>query len=368
MRVLGSWMQRLASPALTVLLCLVPVAVVAAKNPSHVERVAVFGPSSTVDEARIGRRFEDGIQPGSLSVTWRWPSEIRWHGQPGIVTSVAPPALSDLVNGRLLFSVNTAPVFAQVGSIPLFRDLEVGARGFDVLWLDEFLRQNGAASETTLDTSGAFTRRTGVALQSLRLMAGEVNPDRVMHVSQFVYIPEAMHGTRTNVIVGDQLVDGSRVVLGKPSLESVSIELTGPEDRQALLRDEAIVIHILGSNHPVNSLKPSSDEVASLLDVLPAPRERSVEADTQQSVVDVTVSLRDPIEVGTVPSSAIVRAEGDTAACIIVVEAGGERVIPIPPSSIDGAGEPGIAFVDVSLAGQTAIANPSAVRAETECG
>jgi HlyD family secretion protein len=97
-------------------------------------------------------------------------------GAQPIVTARPPRAGSDITDDSVLAEVAGRPVFAMLGTTPMYRDLTVGDQGRDVLQLQQGL---ATAGFTSADTPGVFGAATEAAVRAFYRATGYAAPHTV---------------------------------------------------------------------------------------------------------------------------------------------------------------------------------------------
>ena len=107
----------------------------------------------------------------------------------GVVTSVAAEG-SDIKRGQVLYRVDSEPVVAFYGELPIWRSLNRrSSDGPDVLQLETNLAALGYTANGNMTVDGHFTYYTGVALKAWETAMGFSHPDTTFDASEAVYLP-----------------------------------------------------------------------------------------------------------------------------------------------------------------------------------
>jgi len=122
----------------------------------------------------------------------------------GTLTWIAPVG-STVARGKALFKVDERPVVVLYGSLPLYRRLQVGAKGADVQELEQNLADSGYAGFTVDDT---YTEATAAAVRTWQAKLG-VPRSGTVAPGQAVVTPGAVRIAEHTARVGD-MVGGSR--------------------------------------------------------------------------------------------------------------------------------------------------------------
>lgn len=111
------------------------------------------------------------------------------QGAPSVVTRQPQPIGAQLVSGDVLTTIDERPLFIFTGSLPAYRDLAVGARGEDVVQVQQTLVNLGYP---IWDELGYYGRDTAYAVYRFYLNSGYYPPDDVDQSHD----PEAPYSTR----------------------------------------------------------------------------------------------------------------------------------------------------------------------------
>lgn len=109
-----------------------------------------------VSSGTVGR-----VQTFTAKAVWEAEPAGR-NGATGTITTVDVALGMQVKAGDQLYSVNLRPVIAAQGTVPAFRSLSQGARGTDVMQLQQFLAEVGFYKGPL---SGRFTEATRLAVR-----------------------------------------------------------------------------------------------------------------------------------------------------------------------------------------------------------
>ncbi len=202
----------------------------------------------------------------------------------GLVTSdVCEPGLA-ITSGTSMVSVDGVAVVMLATSIPLWRDLEPGAHGDDVMSLQTELQRLGY----DIEADGYYYWATRQAVGAMLNAAGsDLSSDGVLHLADIMWLPEPSSTVNTcEARVGSELAAGSGVATLPATLESISIanvptdlqpgarhldfgEFTVPTDANSRVTDAAALETVTGSSlYPSLLSEAAADgtSVAWLLD------------------------------------------------------------------------------------------------------
>lgn len=143
----------------------------------------------------------------------------------GVVTFVASPPGATLTPGSVLMRVNGRPVFVLPGSFPLYRDLQPGASGDDVVAVQTGLRAAGYA--TGADRAGTYGAGTQAALRRMYKAGGYSVPE--------VSPPTAASATPAAGAASNPASEQSATATPSPPASSA---VSGPQ----VLRSEVLMI------------------------------------------------------------------------------------------------------------------------------
>lgn len=338
----------------SVVLWMVPIGIVRNLNPGSIESRPLDSQVGTSGTLTIGRRLFDAFASATIEMQWTPPVEVVWRGPASVITKLWPADPVGINDLDPILSVNDEVVVAQISGTPLFRDIRRGDRGGDVAWLDEQLVRIGLAETSTLQ-DGRMTSRTSSLVTQLETAWGVKDPDGVFESYRALYLPAAS-GAVTGRI-GDSLNEGEVVAVVPPALTEAKLVLSDLDNSW---------IDNFGSRALLLDLGTDEVRVASWLlgdsDLLSIAQ--SVDLGVTM-IENVKVRLTDPIEVGSVPSMAVLQDPDDGALCVFKQLADGA----IAPIQIDQpliGREPGLILVQASLIGESILESPFLV--QTGCG
>lgn len=307
----------------------------------------------------------------------------------GTITSIEANVGDSIALGQRLLSVDDRPVLALVGETPLYRDLQVGDDGHDVLVLGRLLSAAGYLDVRGVTSSFGADLDTAVR----RFNAESGQPENgTFAAARAMYVPDDFGRVREVLVRLGQVVGGSWSALaGTESVESVSIE--APADGPpvtALGRGRSVIL--LGSSRvAVSSLTPGKTERPALVSALRNAVTRGQITVTSDDGDTMTrryagghLERGDRVSLGVVPSSALVtapsgrhcvfargaaapapasRSASAIASPTASSAAGGIDVITVARVEVDSAGI-GQTLVDRSLIGKRVLRDPTVLSAE----
>ena len=183
------------------------------------------------------------VATGTVGRVQSFTARAAWEGEPvgrnsatGTITTVDVPAGEQVSAGDQLYSVNLRPVVAALGRVPAFRSLSRGARGTDVLQLQQFLAElglyggplSGRFNEATYAAVGAWQKRVGVTV------------DGTVRRGDIVFLP----ALPVRVAPTEQLKVGEPVAGGEVVIEVLS---DTPVFTVTLALDQAPLVPLSGS-------------------------------------------------------------------------------------------------------------------------
>ena len=166
----------------------VPAAVAGASTP----------PITVVQRGSIERVLD-------LAVSGEWPLlPVVRSGRDGVVTSTESEGQM-VDTGDVLLSINLEPVVVASGTVPMFRDLVLGAEGEDVRQIQTFLQASGFGP---LKEDGVYSAQV---VESVKAWQGQLRVAASGVVSQgaVVFMDTLPARVRLLVVVGDRVSSGS---------------------------------------------------------------------------------------------------------------------------------------------------------------
>jgi peptidoglycan hydrolase-like protein with peptidoglycan-binding domain len=183
------------------------------------------------------------VSTGTVGRVQSFTAKAAWEGEPagrngatGTITTVDVAAGEQISAGDRLYSVNLRPVVAAQGTVPAFRSLSIGARGTDVLQLQQFLAEE-RLYEGPL--SGQFNEATRAAVNALQKTIG-VTIDGTVRRGDIVFLP----ALPVRVAPTEQLKVGEPVGGGEVVIEVLS---DAPVFTVTLGLDQAPLVPLSGS-------------------------------------------------------------------------------------------------------------------------
>lgn len=183
------------------------------------------------------------VSIGTVGRVQSFTAKAEWDGEPagrngasGTITTVDVAAGEQISAGDQLYSVNLRPVVAAQGAVPAFRSLSKGARGADVLQLQQFLAEAGLYAGPL---SGRFSEATDAAVRAWQKKTG-VTVDGTVRRDDIVFLP----ALPVRVAPTEQLKVGAPVAGGEVVIEVLS---DAPLFTVTLGKDQAPLVPLSGS-------------------------------------------------------------------------------------------------------------------------
>ncbi|MEO8207516.1 MAG: peptidoglycan-binding domain-containing protein [Chloroflexota bacterium] len=174
------------------------------------------------------------VQSFTAKAAWEREPAGR-NGASGTITTVDVSAGEQIGPGDQVYSVDLRPVVAAQGSVPAFRTLSEGARGADVLQLQQFLTQVGFGGPLT----GWFDEATSAVVKAWQSKSG-VTVDGTVRRGDIVFLP----ALPVRVAPTEHLSVGESVGGGEVVLEALS---DAPLFTVTLGFDQAPLVPLSGS-------------------------------------------------------------------------------------------------------------------------
>jgi hypothetical protein len=332
----------------------VPIAIGVLVRPTLSEETTLRQRDDAIRTAVVGERSDDGRQAGILHLDWFVPSAVTLSGGGGgVVTDLQIYSGIDLEDGSPVLGINGITRLAQVTGQPMYRPIERGMSGPDVLWLDALLVKLQISASSTLDFAGRATSATTVGVRELQRRTG-ADDDGVFQPELVIWVQKAVETASTSVRVGDVLVgvgsvvhSGSEIFVSPAVMRGATLELNAPPSRQSLVRRVPLVVRLR-----TEAARVSSSELSLSTDL----EALAVMLESTEAAADVSVERASPFRSGAVASSAIILTE-EGQGCVVVKADGGYE--PRRFDFLEGESlEPGITYVPADLLGVVVVVNP----------
>lgn len=217
-------------------------------------------------------------------------------------------------SGTRILSVDGRPVIALHTDTPLYREIDAGDTGLDVLALQQELARLGYNAEG----NGTYGWRTTDGVRQLLSQAGETNPDGRIGPADVAWLPQTnVTPTQCTADLNASLTDGSEIM--KTGGQLTAVTFPAPSD----LREGKRTFTLFGVK---TSLDKTDGRISDQHDQIQASDGyKTTLADQGGKKPTATLALEQPINAIKVPPSAITGQNG-TRAC---VSPDGKRAIPV---------------------------------------
>lgn len=259
----------------------------------------------------------------------------------GTVTALSLVVGAPIGQGDVAFEVDGLPVVAYVADAPLYRDITDGLRGDDVATAQQLLVDLGYLDAAD-GIAGAATR---AAIRAFNADHGRGTDVTALSVGSLVWVPSGSAAPNAVIVrVGDVLAPQAPLYSTTAGRASVSAGTTVSDV------DRTLTIGVVTVALPAGEVAVTEpDDVAALQNAL-----------GDQESAPATVADLVPVQVGTVPATAVViDAQGN--GCYFTAVDGD----PVPIDAKEG----GFGLVDVSpeLVGSPVLVNPRTTRDDLSC-
>lgn len=309
----------------------------------------LVAPTRRIDDGRLNvvAELEIGDAPTLASPGWA-----------GLVTSVEVSTGDVLTTGVAVLSVDRVVRLAVASDMPFHRDLSRGAKGEDVVALERVLAGLGLF---TGEPDELFSSSTATAVKGLESAAGVERPTGVFSPSLVIWIPNEP------LVVSGVLVNagspapglGTAIVSTEP--EVLSVRFVRGEG-SPLMFDGQRMVKVEGREVGVVTGATVPPEVARAIWEFG----RSVALSSPNAGVTsipVTLTYPEPLEVWSVPSSAVMVDTSGAITCVWVEEGGAFE--PIPVTTVGGT--LGVTDLGQSFADHVVLVNPLEVISDPSC-
>jgi len=274
-------------------------------------------PSLAVSTApsRVPVSYQPFADTRSVAVDFALSSPVTLtSGATGRVTSSSCVADGTVASGSSILAVNGEPLVALSTSIPLWRDLADGDSGKDVTALQTELSRLGYGT----GVDGKVGPSTLAAVAKLLAPGTEAaTPTAAVPASRFIWLPSETAAVGTcDVAVGDTVTPGSAVATTAQQLVSASVHEL-PSDllegaRTVTLDDKTVAVAPDGRVSDAESLTALAETPSyrNYLSRLSQQAAQSSEAGSPEAVNGM-LSLAEPVEVASVPPSAVYAVKGN---------------------------------------------------------
>lgn len=234
-----------------------------ATSPAAVARQQAAAPRTVLTAAVVQRRLSETLSvPGRVAPAQVYQVDFGQVNVPGAQPIVTQPPLrqgSVVANGSLVAQVAGRPVFAMLGSTPMYRDITLADQGADVAQLQDDLAalgfpnsdQPGVLGPSTMLAVRAFYRSAGYYLPTLPGGTPK-HPDLVVPQAEVVFVPRLPAALLKSSLVLGRAVTNPALVLAEGQLRAV-VSLTTAQGALIQAGDPA-TLYIPGANGGTTAL------------------------------------------------------------------------------------------------------------------
>jgi hypothetical protein len=228
----------------------------------------------------------------------------------GQVTGFACTVGAEIASGQSVVSIDGRPVLSLATAMPLWRDLERDARGWDVAGLAQELKRLGdLAPESPEVVDDALLTAYGAAARRIGLPDADLGGG-LIRARQVAWLPApSLPAGSCDAMVGSRVAAGHALIGFAPQLVGAQVgsvaSSLAPGDRTLLVGGEVFAVS------PDQEI--ADPEMLARLGALPATR--AALSETGNGILSGQLALAEPINAGVVPPAAVV-ASGGTA-CVV---------------------------------------------------
>lgn len=290
---------------------------------------------ATVEERDVTARIQI---KGSLGYAGSFQVINR---QTGTLTDV--PAAGDVLeSGEVAYRVDGEPVVLLDGTVPAWRDLDVGTEGADVAQLNAALVALGYTDNLKLDPkSDSFDWRTREAVRRLQEDLG-VSETGAVSLGDVVFLPTPIRVTTVKATLGASVHPGTPIIMGSSTRPVVTAKLASGRARKVDGGD-AVTITLpdqsttTGTVRRVGSVATAQKDGSATVPVLIALDKAKAAAGLDQVPVLVGITTKVSKDALVVPVTALVALAGGGYA--VEVAAGADtRLVPVKLGVFDSGG------------------------------
>ncbi|MDN4616169.1 peptidoglycan-binding domain-containing protein [Leifsonia sp. F6_8S_P_1B] len=323
--------------------------------------------SPSIDRmSTVGERERAYRQAVDVALTY--PPEIELiGGVAGTVTSVDVAVGGAPSNGQKILSVDQRPVYIITGNSPLYRPLGRGDTGADVRTLTAFLVARALLTADEIDD--VFGPRVEWAVRSFQREEG-LEVTGVFDPAVVVFAPPGLESfTAVVPLLGSLISSGSPIVRGRGAITDLVLTVSGAPDQRPRPPAGALVLEMGGTDVPVSSVTPSTEEAAALAGSLTdavargdAKRLQGDDGTTRYSGVFLKTAAAE--RVGVVPGSAVLAGSAGRR-CIVIGPDPAHASSEILAFAEPMPGEVGVVAIPHEFAGRRFLIDPTSAAAET---
>lgn len=252
----------------------------------------------------------DGLRRATATPQVAEPTTLTLGAAGRVRSSLCVPGAT-IASGTSLLLLDDRPVLALTTAAPLWRDLDVGARGQDVADLQAELARLGHA--VTVD--GVYGPGTRAAVRALLAGIGVARPSGALVASDVVWLPvPEVTVTGCPAAVGEAFEGGEVATVGG-GLTAVEIGGRDPV--------EGLVARFEGVSAPVKADRTVTDP--AFLAAVEASPALDFAQEEGTGTLEIELALAEPVQVAVVPPSAVFGLTGP-AGCVAT---GDGAVLPV---------------------------------------
>ena len=222
---------------------------------------------------------------GTLGFDGTYP--VTHQGAPGVLTAVAA-AGSTVGRGGVLYRVADQPVHLLIGTVPAYRDLQLGiAAGPDVKQLETNLVALGMDPGHDMTVDDTFTAATAAAIRRWQASWGLPAGQRTgaLTLGSVVFEPEVLRIDQVPAAPGTSVGPGTLVLSATSTRQVVTCQIPVAQQTAVGAGDQVQIT--------VNGLPgTSTGTVVRVARTATAPGQQSGQQDNQATAATVTVSIQ----------------------------------------------------------------------------
>ncbi len=243
---------------------------------------AVTGRPAAVTRGSVAERSRF---TGTLGFDGTYP--VTHQGAPGVLTAVAA-AGSTVGRGGVLYRVADQPVHLLIGTVPAYRDLQLGiAAGPDVKQLETNLVALGMDPGHDMTVDDTFTAATAAAIRRWQASWGLPAGQRTgaLTLGSVVFEPEVLRIDQVPAAPGTSVGPGTLVLSATSTRQVVTCQIPVAQQTAVGAGDQVQIT--------VNGLPgTSTGTVVRVARTATAPGQQSGQQDNQATAATVTVSIQ----------------------------------------------------------------------------
>jgi peptidoglycan hydrolase-like protein with peptidoglycan-binding domain len=331
---------------------------------------AAAGQLAAPSTGKVEQGKLSALVSGAGTLTYR----ARPDGSPYAVINQANGVYTELPEpggrvgcGAVFYRVDERPVLLLCGTVPVYRALQLGARGPDVRQLNRNLHRLGydAAAHVRINPAdSSFTWKTEQALKVLQRKKG-VGVTGQLATDAAVFLPEPVRIDKVSAQVGAPARPGMPVLSATSDKLHVRVDLDASQQGEVKKGDRVQIT--LPGNTPIAGRVAGFGRVAQAEQGSQATDatiptfidlEDPAKADgLDQAPVDVDITTKGVADALSVPVTALVGKSGGGFAVEVVRPGGGRELVPVRLGLFDTGG--GRVQVEGDLRAGDSVAVPS---------